>query len=93
MGVGATDAPMKPGLLSAAGQDRLAFVLMVAPALLFAAAFYFFPILQVLWISFTEPTPGLGNYAQLFTSTSIARVLSLRTVPLLPAMVTKSPTR
>lgn len=76
MDTGAIDAPMKPGLLSATGRDRLAFVLLVAPALLFAAAFYFFPIVQVLWISVTEPKPGLGNYAQLFTSTSIARVLA-----------------
>ncbi len=62
--------------LSAAGRDRLAFGLLVAPALLFASAFYFFPIAQVLWISVTEPSPGLGNYAQLFTSRSIARVLA-----------------
>jgi putative spermidine/putrescine transport system permease protein len=64
------------GVLSAAGRERLAFVVLVAPALLFAGAFYFFPIAQVLWISVTEPAPGLGNYAQLFTSASIARVLT-----------------
>ncbi len=76
MGLAAPQAAMAPGLLSAAGRERLAFMLLVAPALLFAGAFYFLPIAQVLWISVSEPRPGLGNYAQLFTSTSIARVLA-----------------
>jgi putative spermidine/putrescine transport system permease protein len=71
-----TTLDLKPGLLSAAGRDRLTLTLLVAPAVLFAAAFYFFPIGQVLWTSVTEPKPGLGNYAQLFTSTSIQRVLT-----------------
>ncbi|HWK46886.1 MAG TPA: ABC transporter permease [Stellaceae bacterium] len=60
----------------AARGDRAAFVLLVTPALLLSLAFYFWPLSQVLWISVTEPSPGLGNYAQLFTSASIAHMLA-----------------
>ncbi len=49
--------------------------LMVAPAALLMAAFYFYPLVQVLWISVTEPKPGLDNYAQLFTNASIRRTI------------------
>ena len=52
-----------------------AYWLMVAPAALLMAAFYFYPLLQVLWISVTEPKPGLDNYAQLFTNASIRRTI------------------
>jgi putative spermidine/putrescine transport system permease protein len=53
-----------------------AFALLVAPAMLLVATCYFLPLAQVLWISVTEPAPGLDNYAQLFTSASIARMLA-----------------
>ena len=33
------------------------------------------PILNILWLSVTEPKPGLGNYAALFTSDSLGRIL------------------
>jgi putative spermidine/putrescine transport system permease protein len=49
--------------------------MLVMPALLMLAAFYLYPLARVLWISVMEPTPGLGNYALLFTSASIQRVL------------------
>ena len=52
-----------------------AYWLMVAPAAVLMAAFYFYPLVQVLWISVTEPKPGLDNYVQLFTSLSIRRTL------------------
>ena len=55
--------------------ERTAYWLMVAPAALLMAAFYFYPLVQVLWISVTEPKPGLANYAQLFTSASIQRTI------------------
>lgn len=47
---------------------------LVAPALVLMLAFYAYPLGQVLWISFTEPTPGLGNYERLLTSEAIQRV-------------------
>ncbi|MGE0718356.1 MAG: ABC transporter permease [Alphaproteobacteria bacterium] len=52
-----------------------AYWAMVAPAALLMAAFYFYPLVQVLWISVTEPKPGLDNYVQLFTNLSIRRTL------------------
>jgi putative spermidine/putrescine transport system permease protein len=48
--------------------------LLVLPALVLMLAFYAFPLGQVLWISFTEPAPGLGNYERLLTSEAIQRV-------------------
>ncbi|MBU8546779.1 MULTISPECIES: ABC transporter permease [Roseomonadaceae] len=49
--------------------------LLILPAFLLMTAFYVAPIAQVLAISFTEPTPGLGNYERLFTSDSVQRVI------------------
>ena len=49
--------------------------LMILPAFLLMTAFYVAPIAQVLAISFTEPSPGLGNYERLFTSESVQRVI------------------
>ncbi|EHL98312.1 ABC transporter, permease protein [Acetobacteraceae bacterium AT-5844] len=49
--------------------------MLVMPALLMLVGFYLYPLVRVLWISVMEPTPGLGNYALLFTSASIQRVL------------------
>jgi putative spermidine/putrescine transport system permease protein len=48
---------------------------MIAPALILMLVFYLYPLVQVLLISVTEPSPGLGNYAQLGASSSIQRVL------------------
>ncbi|MBO1076792.1 ABC transporter permease [Roseomonas marmotae] len=49
--------------------------MLVLPALLMLLGFYLLPLVRVLLISVTEPQPGLGNYALLFTSASIHRVL------------------
>ncbi|MCU0984846.1 MAG: ABC transporter permease [Acetobacteraceae bacterium] len=48
--------------------------LLILPALVLMLAFYAFPLAEVLWISFTEPEPGLGNYERLFTSPAVQRV-------------------
>jgi len=45
--------------------ERQVYHLLVAPALLLLLVFYVFPVARVLWISFVEPQPGFGNYAQL----------------------------
>lgn len=47
----------------------------LAPALVLLACGYLLPLGQVLWISVTDPVPGLGNYALLATSAPISRVL------------------
>jgi putative spermidine/putrescine transport system permease protein len=43
-------------------------VMMVVPAFLLLAVLYVYPILQVGWISLSEPSLGLGNYQEIFTS-------------------------
>ncbi len=54
---------------------RQFYWLLIAPAVLMMAMFYLYPLFKVLWISVTEPQPGLGNYERLFTSESVQRVL------------------
>lgn len=49
--------------------------IMVAPALAMMVVFYLYPVINVLLISFTEPEPGLGNYAMLLHSEPIHKVL------------------
>lgn len=46
----------------------------VLPALLLVAAFFVLPVAALLLRSVTEPEPGLGNYAQLFGSTTYLRI-------------------
>jgi putative spermidine/putrescine transport system permease protein len=55
--------------------DRRSAWLLIAPALLLVGVVYFLPLARVLAISVMEPEPGLGNYALLFTSAPIQRVL------------------
>ncbi|NDV00507.1 ABC transporter permease [Pseudoroseicyclus sp. CLL3-39] len=40
------------------------------------SVFYFYPLIRVLLISVTEPTPGFGNYIDIFTSSPVRKVLS-----------------
>lgn len=61
-------APAAPGGLAA-------YRLFLLPGLVLLVLAYFVPLAQVLWISVTDPQPGLGNYALLATSAPIARVL------------------
>ena len=56
---------------SAAGR----YWLLIAPALAMMIVFYLYPISRVLWMSVTEPQPGLDNFALLATSASIHRML------------------
>jgi len=55
--------------------DRRSAWLLIAPALLLVGVVYFLPLARVLAISVMEPELGLGNYALLFTSAPIQRVL------------------
>ena len=48
---------------------------LVAPFLVIVAAFYLGPILNILWLSFTDPTSGVGNYSALYESNSLARII------------------
>jgi putative spermidine/putrescine transport system permease protein len=48
---------------------------LVLPALLLMVVAYCVPLVRVLWISFTEPRFGFGNYGLLFTNPAVSRVL------------------
>ena len=48
---------------------------MVLPLLAALGLLYVAPLLDVLWISVTDPTPGLGNYQRLLETASMQRVL------------------
>lgn len=48
---------------------------IVLPAVAMLVALYLVPLLDVLAISVSDPRPGLGNYALLFTSASVQRAL------------------
>lgn len=49
--------------------------LIVAPLLAVVVAFYLGPLLNILWLSVTDPEPGLGNYAKLFESDTLIRIV------------------
>jgi putative spermidine/putrescine transport system permease protein len=49
--------------------------LLALPLVLFLLVLYAYPIGQVLWISFSDPSPGLQNYERLFTNRGIQRML------------------
>jgi len=53
---------------------RWRYWLLVAPAVVLMLVFYVFPLVQVLWLSVTEPTFGLGNYRELVERPLIHRI-------------------
>lgn len=63
-------AGVRPRFLGAS----VSWWLLIAPAVVLMLAFYAFPLAEVLWISFTEPEPGFGNYERLATSAALQRV-------------------
>jgi putative spermidine/putrescine transport system permease protein len=56
--------------------QRHVYWLLVLPALVMMVVFYTYPLAQVLWVSVTDPSPGLGNYALLFTSPAVQRIIT-----------------
>ena len=49
--------------------------LLVAPLLVALMVFYAGPVLNILWLSFTDPKPGLGNYQRIIESDTVARLI------------------
>lgn len=49
--------------------------LLVLPLLALIIAFFLIPVGRVLWISFTDPTPGLQNYETLVQSAAVQRII------------------
>lgn len=61
--------------MSAGFRGQRAYWLLVVPALALMALFYVFPLVRLLWISFVEPDPGLGNYFMVLGSEPIRRII------------------
>jgi putative spermidine/putrescine transport system permease protein len=55
------------------GQERFYYWAM-APAVALVAVFFVVPLLQVLWLSVSEPALGLQNYAALIDNTFLHRI-------------------
>ena len=49
--------------------------LIIAPLLLMVVALYLGPILNILWLSVTDPEPGFGNYAKLAEGDALIRIV------------------
>ncbi|MDI3335588.1 ABC transporter permease [Defluviimonas aestuarii] len=49
--------------------------LLVLPFLALVVALFLGPIVNILWLSVTDPEPGLGNYAALVTSDNLVGIL------------------
>ncbi|MGB3179176.1 MAG: ABC transporter permease [Albidovulum sp.] len=49
--------------------------LLVTPFLILVLALFLGPLLNILWLSVSDPKPGFGNYQALFTSDSLPRIL------------------
>ena len=59
---------------AASAQHNRNYWLLVLPALAVMLGFYIWPLLEILWISVTEPEFGLGNYQALWTSNSVRKI-------------------
>lgn len=49
--------------------------MLVAPFLALVVFFYLGPILNIMWLSVTDPAPGVGNYAKLLESDTLGRII------------------
>jgi putative spermidine/putrescine transport system permease protein len=69
--------PVRRGtaILSSRMRGERVYAALLVPALVLMLVFYVYPVTRVLWISVTDPAPGLGNYALLFTSASVQRMI------------------
>ncbi|MEM9223364.1 MAG: ABC transporter permease [Pseudomonadota bacterium] len=50
---------------------RLQYWLLIAPAVIAMLVFYIWPLGEIFWLSISEPTLGLGNYAELLTNSTL----------------------
>ncbi|WP_445809522.1 ABC transporter permease [Yoonia sp.] len=48
---------------------------IIAPLLVLVIALYLGPILNIMWLSVSDPEPGLGNYRKLYESDSLLRIV------------------
>jgi putative spermidine/putrescine transport system permease protein len=57
------------------GRQEQVYWLFLAPVLLGLFAFFLLPLLQVFWISFSDPEIGIDNYLKLIESHAIQKVV------------------
>jgi putative spermidine/putrescine transport system permease protein len=62
-------------MMSAISRYMNPYWILVAPFFLAVMALYLGPIINILWLSFTDPAPGLGNYQKLIESDSLIRIV------------------
>jgi putative spermidine/putrescine transport system permease protein len=71
-----SDAPAGAKLAPGGGASGWRPWLLLAPLLVFLAAFFLVPLGQVLLMSVTDPEPGLGHFADIVGDAFFLRVLS-----------------
>lgn len=49
--------------------------MLVAPFFMLVVVLYLGPILNILWLSLTDPEPGLQNYQKLYTNDTLLRII------------------
>lgn len=64
MAVSLTPAPAR--VSKGPGRTGNKMVLILMPAVALVAVFFVYPLVNILWLSVTEPEPGIGNYTKLF---------------------------
>ncbi|UXX83061.1 ABC transporter permease [Roseovarius pelagicus] len=47
----------------------------MAPFVIVVLAFYAGPLINILWLSVTDPEPGIGNYQKLYETDALGRIL------------------
>lgn len=54
--------------------QQFRYWMLILPAVALMAVFYVYPLIQVLWISLNEPTPGFGNYQELLSNSFLHKI-------------------
>jgi putative spermidine/putrescine transport system permease protein len=73
---GGTTASRGIGVARRALRSQGPYWAILSPLLVILAIFYFGPILEVLWLSFSDPELGFGNYERIVTSDAVMRVFA-----------------
>lgn len=65
-----------PSPAAAVADRRLRGGLAIVPAAALVIAFFFYPLGHIVWLSFTDPTTGVGNYTDLASDGISVKVLT-----------------
>ena len=57
------------------GRQTYGYWLMTVPLFVVVVSLYGWPILSILWLSVSEPAPGLGNFAKLFEDNGLLHLI------------------